>query len=414
MTSERSSRESTLQRPLDSFEEHFWLLERLAPRGHLLAVRLKGSTSEESWRAAFQEVQRCHPMLRVSIRKRTGERPYFYEVADRPIPLTFYKWDDSTSLESFVESEMLKSFLGGTQALTRISVFLGERHSAVVIGSHHAALDGKDHITILREVLEVLDGRPIKLRPNQLSTSTASLYSHKVLPYVGRSPLNDGDPLPEATYLIPPIKIVRHTVDKKLLASALAACRSRKVSFHSALLVALARAGFRLKDEWRRDGIRSLTPVDARSNLGLDRGVGMCMVLHRKVFLHGTPFWTDVEDLTCSLKPSEVPQIAETLFALADQFVEEEHSPMSHLTRIGGTPFIHDLMLTNYGSLDWNGSDRFHIEDMFTAGVAGHFDTQKVAAVTRNGNLTLTLVGQAPLKRFLETAVEELEMALSE
>ena len=67
---------------------------------------------EERWREAFQEVQRCHPMLRVSIEKRCGERPYFYEVPDRPIPLTFYKWDTSVNLESFAEGEILKSFLG--------------------------------------------------------------------------------------------------------------------------------------------------------------------------------------------------------------------------------------------------------------------------------------------------------------
>jgi hypothetical protein len=412
MTNEPLSREGTLQRPLDSLEEHFWLLEKLVPRGHLLAVRLNGSAPEESWRKAFREVQRCHPMLRVSIGKQPGERPYFYEVPDRPIPLTFLEWDDSKSLESFVEGEILKSFLGGREALTRVSVFVGERQSAVVIASHHAVLDGKDHLTVLQDVLDVLDGKPIKAYPNQLSPSTSSLYGRRTVPYLRRSPLNEGDSPPVSGYSIPPIRIIRHTVDKRFLVSALAACRSRQVSFHSALLVALARAGFRLSEEWRRNGIRALTPVDARSNLGLDRRVGMCMVLHRRVFLHGTPFWEEVEGLNRSLKPSEVPQIAATLFGLAEGFVAEEHSSISHLGRIGKTDFVHDLMLTNYGTLDWRGSDRFQIEDMFTAGVAGHYETQKVAAVTRNGNLTLTLVGQALLPRFLETAVEELEGAL--
>ncbi len=353
-------------------------------------------------------------MLRVSIGKRVGERPYFYEVPGRPIPLNFYGWGESMNLESFVEGEMLKSFMGGTEALTRASVFMGESKSSVVIASHHAVLDGKDHLTILRDLLEVLDGRALKLRQNNLTSSTSSLFGHEILPYVGRSPLNEGDPLPQVAFSMPPIKIVRYTVDRSLLASALAACRSRKVSLHSALLVALARAGFRLRDDWRRDGIRALTPVDARSSLNLDRGVGMCMVLHRKVFVNGTPFWEDVAELNHSLMPSAVPQIGKTLFTLAEQFVAEEHSAMSHLARIGGTEFIHDLMLTNYGVLDWNGSDQFEIEDMFTAGVAGHFDTQKVAAITRNGNLMLTLVGQAPFQRFLETAVEELEQALAE
>jgi hypothetical protein len=412
MTGEQQFGGRALQRPLDSLEEHFWLMEKLVPRGHLLAVRLLGSAPEKSWREAFQEVQRCHPMLRVSIGKQAGERPYFYEVPDRSIPLTFYEWTDSSSLESFVESEILKSFMGGTGALTRVSVFLGERQSAVVIASHHAVFDGIDHQMILQEVLALLDGRPIEVRPNRLSSSTSSLYGRETLPYSGRSPLNEGDPVPETTYSTPPIRIVRHKVDKELVASALTACRARQLGFRSALLTALARAGFRLNEEWRRDGIRALTPLDARSNRGLDGRVGMCMVLHRKVFVPETPFWEDVEDMHRSLGPSEIPEIAETLFSLAEQLVTEEHSSMSHLARIAGTEFVHDLMLTNYGVLDWSGSKRFQIDDIFTAGVAGHFETQKVAALTRNGDLTLTLVGQAPLQRFLETAMEELERAL--
>jgi hypothetical protein len=72
---------------------------------------------------------------------------------------------------------------------------------------------------------------------------------------------------------------------------------------------------------------------------------------HRKVFAHGTPFWEDVEDLKRSIKPSQIPQIAATFFALAEQFVTEKHSSMSHLARIEGTDFVHDRMFTNYEPL---------------------------------------------------------------
>jgi hypothetical protein len=214
--------------------------------------------------------------------------------------------------------------------------------------------------------------------------------------------------------MIAPIRIIRRTVEKKTLDSMLQACRLHEVSFHSALLTAMAKAGFRGNVGWVRDGIGALTPVNVRASFGLDRSVGMSMVLHRAEFRNGTSFWEDAVDLNRSLRPSELPYIASTFFTLADELVAEEHSPTSHLARIAGTGFVHDLMLTNYGSLDWPASDRFQIEDLFTAGIAGHPETQKVAAVTRNATLHLTLVSQSPQPNFLETTVEELVAACSE
>ena len=68
-------------------------------------------------------------------------------------------------------------------------------------------------------------------------------------------------------------------------------------------------------------------------------------------------------------------------------------------------------MVTNYGVLNWTDIGPYKFKDMFTAGIAGHLDTQKVAAVTFNGSLHLTLVGQSPIPNFLELATEELLFA---
>ena len=412
MTNKQPSHAAIMRRPLDSLEEHFWLLEKITARGHAMAIRLKGSASEENWRAAFQQVQLCHPMLSVSIEKRPGERPFFNHVPNRPIPIGFLNLTDAVSLESFVEAELLRSFGAGQDSLTRVTVFRGDRQSAVVITSHHAALDGKDHLSILQEALAVLDGGHIE-RPcsKSLPPSTSSRFHRMTPPYSGRFPLNDGDPPLQSIHAIAPVRIVRRVVDEQIMASILRACRSRQVTFHSSLLTALARAGFRFNDQWRRDGIRALTPVNVRPCFDLDGAVGMCMVLHRTVFENGTSFWDDAESLNHSLKPSEIPQIADACFTLAEELVAEEHSPTSHLARIAGTGFAHDLMLTNYGTLDWKGTNEFQIEDMFTAGIAGHIETQKVAAVTRDGSLFLTMVSQSPIPNFLETATEELVAA---
>jgi hypothetical protein len=414
MNESQMQHETERERILDSLEEHFWLLEKLTARSHTLVVRLHGVASEEEWREGFIQVQAHHPMLNTSIGKRPGERPFFYQVSNRPLPIDILELTDSNSLESIAEGELLKSFGTGQDPLTRVTVFCGKHQTAIMITSHHAAMDGKAHLQIVQDVLAVISGENLKTSTESLPPSTATRFARTIPKYAGRSPLNDGDPEIQPTHTIPPIRIIRRTVEKKALDSMLQACRLHEVSFHSALLTAMARAGFRGNPRWLRDGIGALTPVNVRASFGLDRTVGMSMVLHRAEFRTGTSFWEDAVDLNRSLKPSELPYIASTFFTLADELVAEEHSPTSHLARIAGTGFVHDLMLTNYGSLDWPDSDRFHIEDLFTAGIAGHPETQKVAAVTRNATLHLTLVSQSPQPHFLETTVEELVAACSE
>jgi hypothetical protein len=414
MTNEKMPHQTSSERALDSLEEHFWLLEKVTARGHALAVRLRGGTSEERWREAFRQVQRHHPMLNASIGKRPGERPFFYLVPNRPLPIEFVELTDAISLESFAEAELLRSFGAGGDSLTRVTVFRREQQTAVVITSHHAALDGKAHLSILQDVLAALSGKHLEPCFDLLPSSTSSRFHRTTTPYANQSPLNDGESEVQRFHTIPPIRIVRHTVDKKTLDSILRTCRLHEVTLHSALLTSLARTGFRFNAQWRRDGIGALTPVNVRANFGIDGAVGMSMVLHRAVFQDGAPFWEDAANLNCSLKPSGLSQIADTFFTLAEELVAEEHSPTSHLARIAGTGFVHDLMLTNYGALDWKGTDQFQLEDLFTAGIAGHLETQKVAAVTRDGTLYLVLVSQSPMQHFLETAVEELVAACSE
>jgi hypothetical protein len=276
-----TSAPSDILRSLDSFEEHFWLMEKVTARAHALIVRITGSASEEQWRAAFDRVQQVHPSLNVSIGKRPGERPFFYRVAERKLPLEFLDLTDSTSLESFAETELLRSFGAGDGPLTRITVFRGEEQSAIVICSHHVVVDGKAHLYILRDALTVLADGELHDSAQSLPASTSQLLGRRTPPYEGRSASNEGDPPQGAVHAIPPIRILRSKVRKTDLDVLLTACRAHSVSFHSALLVALAKMMIRSNVHGHSEGVRALTPVDLRSKLGVEGAVGMFFVLHR-------------------------------------------------------------------------------------------------------------------------------------
>jgi hypothetical protein len=400
--------QSDFLRSLDSFEEHFWLMEKVTARAHALIVRIEGTASERQWRDACDRVQQRYPSLNVSIGKNAGERPFFYRVADRKLPLDCLDLTETTSLESFAEAELLRSFGAGDGPLTRLTIFRGRNQSAVVLCSHHAVVDGRAHLTILRDILTALAGGELGTEPRIFPPSTSELLGRPTPPYRGLSGLNGGDPPVSALHAIPPIRILRFSVRKPDLDVMLAACRSHSVSFHSALLVALAKVIFRSSEQESCDGIRALSPVDVRSRVNLVGAVGMLFVLHRIVIDDATPFWEDVTRLSKSLTSAGIDEAAGAFYTLAEYLVAEEHSPMSHIAGIGGTEFVHDLMVTNYGVLNWRDIGPYRFVDMFTAGIAGHFETQKVAAVTFNGDLHLTLVGQNPIPNLLESATEEL------
>ena len=51
--------ENRVLRQLDSFEEHFWLMEQVARRGHVLAAEISGKTRVENWHQALRELQKA-------------------------------------------------------------------------------------------------------------------------------------------------------------------------------------------------------------------------------------------------------------------------------------------------------------------------------------------------------------------
>jgi NRPS condensation-like uncharacterized protein len=399
---------SDILRSLDSFEEHFWLMEKVTARAHALIARIRGTASKKQWRDTCNKVQERHPSLNVSIGKNAGERPFFYRVTDRHLPLEFLDLTETTSLESFAEAELLRSFGAGDGPLSRITIFRGREQSAVVLCSHHAVVDGRAHLSILREILTVLAGGELDSDPRVFPLSTSELLGRPTPPYQGRSELNEGDPSPSALHAMPPIRILRYLLPKPDLDIIKAACRARSVSFHSALLVALAKASLRSSEYGSSNGIRALSPVDIRSKVNSEGAVGMLFVLHRVVINDVPSFWEDVARVSKSLKPTGLNEAARAFYTLAEYLVAEEHSPMSHIAGFGGTEFVHDLMVTNYGVLDWRGERAYSIEDIFTAGIAGNLDTQKVSALTFDGNLHLTLVAQNPISNLLQTSTEEL------
>ena len=77
---------------------------------------------------------------------------------------------------------------------------------------------------------------------------------------------------------------------------------------------------------------------------------------------------------------------------------------MSYIRALADSEFLVDLMLTNYGVCDVAPDNApFAVSNVFTAGLGGSPVAQKVAVMTFDSELHMTLVSQYPISGLLET-----------
>lgn len=401
-------------RRLDSFEEHFWLMERVARRGHVLAAEISGPTRIQDWQEALRKLQQAYPLLQASIRKIKEERPFFYAVPDRPIPLRVELLSPSFSVTEEIEKELSEPFTDG-KPLTRSTLFHCEEKCVFLIASHHASLDGKSHLFLLHDLLCMLAERT-SLEPQPLTPSVAALFGRRSPEYLANKDTSAVSDDEVSAYPALAIHITRTKLSVAETEELAAQAKQRGASVHSAVLTALALAGLRASAVWRNEGIRCLSPVDVRSLNGLDGQVGQLIVLHRTFLekIREDQFWEIAKRITCSMKSSSLRSSIEQFLNQASLLVEYEHSPQAHLGLLLNSSFVHDLMLTSYGS--YRVRTRYNalrLDQVFTAGFAGGPDTQKFSTITVNGSLGLTHVAHRPFPQMLETAKRILTVAVS-
>ena len=311
--------EDRVLRQLDSFEEHFWLMEQVARRGHVLAAEISGQTRVENWRQALRELQKAFPLLQASIGKIEGERPFFYSVPERPMPLRVEPLTSSFSVTEAIEKELSNPFKDG-EPLTRSALFHQENQCVFLIASHHASLDGKSHLFLLRALLCLLtEGATQQSQP--LAPSIDVLFGRESPEYQTTdhtfAVLNGDIPVHPAAA----VHVTRTALSKTETEELVASAKQRGASVHGSVLTALALAGLRSSAAWRTDGVRCLSPVDIRPFHGLTDQVGQLVVLHRCLLegLREDEFWAIAARITSSMK-------SRSLRGSIDEFLDQASS----------------------------------------------------------------------------------------
>src|ERR1700761_2727537 len=109
-------------RPLSGFERLFLAVDKINGFNFGLSVGFLGAVAEERWRAAFEQVQRRHPLLRAGINEEDPHLPYFTSCPEIAIPLTFRRRASSSDWQRVMEDDVAEPFELSTGPLLRAAV----------------------------------------------------------------------------------------------------------------------------------------------------------------------------------------------------------------------------------------------------------------------------------------------------
>ena len=261
---------ATIDRPLGSTENIYWLLDRLYCLNFVVYAELDGHLPRARLEAALATVQDENPLLRARIAVEGG-RSWFKPVTRKQAPLlpearAMRNW------RSAIERELQRPFAPGEAPLARFIWFAGSaQKAAAAMVFHHAIADGRSGTAVMLDVLRraTHDASPPAYRSANASSQTLDVIRQKA-PLLsalqgvrfwlakGKDALHFAQQLPG--YDMQPsaqtlIRIISLTVPERTTAQLLAAARAHGTTVHGALGAAQILA---INDQFERKAPRKL------------------------------------------------------------------------------------------------------------------------------------------------------------
>jgi NRPS condensation-like uncharacterized protein len=141
-------------RPLGSFEELLWLMDKRSPLNAVLTAHVDGSASTDEWRAALDQTRRRHPLWSAVIAETEDGRPCFQDMHDSRVALRVIEREFTQSWEQEVARELSEQIDSGSGPLVRAVLMHAEASCMLILSAHHSICDGMSLAFALRHVLQ--------------------------------------------------------------------------------------------------------------------------------------------------------------------------------------------------------------------------------------------------------------------
>lgn len=407
---------STVVRPLGAYERalHLWMQRN--PMHFAVVAELDAAVPEERCRAALEEVQRSHPLLRVRVTAGDGGEggpgPVFHR-SDAPVALSLV--EEGVTWQAVAADELARPFARGAAPLVRAALVPGERSCVLVLTFEHSIADGLSAVGVLGDVLAVLNGRTLPVRPvppaqEDLIAPLAGPAAPDQAP-AGQDQAPGGPP--EVTGVDPRMGAVSSrrpfdgalphvsgvAFDQVSTRRLVARCRAERTTVHAAICAAATQVAARLQG---LGFVRVGSPVSLRHLIdghgssdgsgGVGGDVALRIVAARTGFPPGParPLWDLARDTSAALAPARsAGGVAAVLDAIAAVVPAGADAATAEAVLLGGSGF--EVEVTNLGVLDLEDAGPLRASAVWgpvlLTQVAGE---QVIGVATQAGQLRLT------------------------
>src|SRR5215469_9352816 len=405
-----------LVRPLGGLEEFIWLLDQSRPAHFVMAAEVSGTTTLSAWCRALDFVQARHPLFSVRIARNKEDRPCFYQERTASIPFRVVQGTDATRRwESEAELELSIPFDPTAAPLVRAVLLHEEQRAVCLLTAHHSIADGRSIAFVIRDLLEVVSGKPVGRLPVMPSVEDILGVTSADISYPSSGPTS----LPERPAVFVTKEDTRPRIKGLSLTTQLTGrlrqrARQEGTTVHGALSSALALAFWQVVDDLSASPVRIMSPIDARKVLGLGEGCGV-LVASGSVTIEpceAITFWEIARSATARLEKARTLEAIKAVRYGTHQLMKQSLD-VPTVAAVAARGYTHDIMLTNVGPLGYQTDfGELRLEAVWgPAFSASLLDAHTIGVATTNGSIRLVQTTFAPLGSLLETVEEILGAA---
>ncbi|MGX5853428.1 condensation domain-containing protein [Dyadobacter jiangsuensis] len=361
--------------------ERIMYTDGLAPVNCVFATTIEGHFSEQQVADALAKIQNRHPLLRSNVRKNETNVPAFVTNPDIPrIPIHIIERTSDIQWEEVSLLEWEKQFDLTKDPAARLVWLRSEKVSDLLVVCPHCVCDGSGFVTLMRELLLLLDDAEMDLEPYEGFQSVdslvpASIRDSRMIRWKGKlfSALAKGF----FTILNPNLAprtgdyyLLTHTLDKETTSALVKKCKAEKTTIQAALCTASLLAHRSVKGKASRNKV--ISPVDIRrylSAIGRDHLFAFAPIVELSLSHKDAQndFWAETRRMKQALvEKAENVNAAEMMF-ITEYFHSSTGALLRHMRSTKGS---HDITISNMGVLDIPVSyNNFHVRAMHSPSV---------------------------------------------
>lgn len=343
--------------------ERIMYADGLAPVNCVFVATVEGNLSAPQIINGLAKIQNRHPLLRTNVGRNRTNVPVFVTNPDiSPIPLDIVERTSDTQWEEVSLLEWERQFDLAKEPAARLVWLKSETVSDLLLVCPHCVCDGSGFVTLMRELLLLLDNPGMDLEPYEGFQSVnslvpASISGSRTIHWKGKlfSSLAKGlfailNPKPaprEGNYYL-----LTHALDRETTASLVKKCKAEKTTVQAALCTASLLAHRSVLGKASRNKV--ISPVDIRRYLpgiGRDHLFAFAPIVELSLSRKDAQndFWQEARSMKQTLvEKAENVNAAEMMF-ITEYFHSSTGALLRHMRSTKGS---HDITISNMGVLD--------------------------------------------------------------